>query len=64
MLVSSWQKKDGAKEWPRRKLCFPEIPEGGRLTLGLGLRKTDGALAFFPFAALFHELDAFEALHD
>ena len=33
------------------------------LTFGFGLGEADGAFAIGPFAALFHELYAFEALH-
>lgn len=41
-----------------------EIISGRGLALSLGLGKTDGALALFPFAALLHEFDAFEAFHN
>ncbi len=34
------------------------------LLFALGLGQPDGALAFFPLAALFEELDALEALED
>lgn len=34
-----------------------------RLTLSFGLGQADGAFAFLPFAAFFHELYALKALH-
>lgn len=40
-----------------------EKPRWRGLTLGLGFWEANGALAIFPFATLFHELDALEALH-
>ena len=56
------QEKGGAKEWPRRKLRFGN-PQFAGLAFGFGLRETNSALPFLPLATLFHEFDAFEALH-
>lgn len=33
------------------------------LTFGLGFRQANGTFSFGPFATLFHELNALEALH-
>ena len=55
------KRKSGAQRGPAIENL--ENNPGGGLTLALGLGETDGALAFFPFTALFHELYALKALH-
>jgi hypothetical protein len=43
---------------------FRKCENPGGLTLVLGLRKSNRGSASFPFAALFQEFDALEALED